>query len=171
LDAERQDQGNKEGGVARTGREKLDRGGWRGASKRNHPKGGGALPWAVVGVLGVALVGIWLGFGPQGRSHHPEPRAEITGETVLPAARYASYPRVSAVYEQAAEIAAVLDGLYCYCDCSRHSGHRSLLTCFESDHGAACDVCMTEAAVAHRMTQDGRSLEEIREAIDEFYGG
>jgi hypothetical protein len=29
---------------------------------------------------------------------------------------------------------------------------------------------MTEATVAHRMTRDGRSLDEIRDAIDEFYG-
>ena len=141
-----------------------------GASRSNIWKGGGAIPWVVVGVLGFALTGIWMGFGPAGNSHHPEPRAEVTGETVMPAARYANYPRVNAVYSQAAEIAAVLDGLYCYCDCARHSDHRSLLTCFESDHAAACDVCMTEATVAHRMTQAGRSLDEIREAIDEFYG-
>lgn len=128
------------------------------------------IPWVIVGVLCVALVGIWFGFGSAGWSSHPDPRPGINGETVVPAARYANYPRVSAVYAQAAEIASILDGLYCYCDCSRHSDHRSLLTCFETDHGAACDVCLTEATVAHRMTQDGRSLKEIREAIDEFYG-
>jgi len=130
---------------------------------------GSAIPWIVVGLLGVALIGIWVGFGSGKRSHHPDPRPGITGTTVVPASRYANYPRVNAVYAQAQEIAAVLDGLYCYCDCARHSGHRSLLTCFESDHAAACDVCMTEATVAHRMTKEGRSLEEIREAIDEFY--
>ncbi|MFH1765286.1 MAG: CYCXC family (seleno)protein, partial [Gemmatimonadota bacterium] len=132
---------------------------------------GAVLPWVAVGVLSLALVGIGMGFGPGGKSHHPDPRPGITGGTVVSAARYADYPRVNAVYAQAAEVAAVLDGLYCYCDCSNHSGHRSLLTCFESDHGAACDVCMTEASVAHQMTQDGRSLDDIRAAIDEFYGG
>jgi hypothetical protein len=29
---------------------------------------------------------------------------------------------------------------------------------------------MSEARVAHRMTRDGRSLDKIRQAIDEFYG-
>lgn len=129
-----------------------------------------AVPWVLAGVLGLSLAGIWMGFGPNVASHHPDPRPEITGETVVPAARYASYPRVNAVYTQAAEISAILDGLYCYCDCARHSGHRSLLSCFESDHAAACDVCMSEASIAHRMTMDGRSLHEVREAIDEFYG-
>ncbi len=90
---------------------------------------------------------------------------------MVSAERYASYPRVSEMYSQAAEVAAVLDGLHCYCDCSKHSAHRSLLTCFESDHGAACDICLTEAAIAYRMTKDGRALDDIRDAIDELYGG
>jgi len=132
---------------------------------------GAAAPWMVVGLFTLLLGGIWLGFGSGQGGHHPDPRPEITGVTVIPASRYVGYARVSAVYAQAAEIAAILDGLYCYCDCSRHSGHRSLLTCFESDHGAACDVCLTEAAIASRMTKDGRSLDEIRDAIDELYGG
>jgi hypothetical protein len=123
-----------------------------------------------VGLFSLLLGGIWLGFGSGQGGHHPDPWPEITGGTVIPASRYVSYARVSAVYAQAAEVAAVLDGLYCYCDCSRHSGHRSLLTCFESDHAAACDVCLTEAAIASRMTKDGRSLDEIRDAIDELYG-
>ena len=146
----------------------------RGAGKRVPGKGsarrGSVTPWIIVGVLSLVLVGTGVGVVPARGSHHPDPRSEITGETVAPASRYAGYPRVNAVYAQAAEIAAILDGLYCYCDCSRHSGHRSLLSCFETDHGAACDVCLTEATVAHRMTEDGRSLDEIRDAIDEFYG-
>ena len=123
-----------------------------------------------VGFFFLLAGGVWLGLGSTTRSHHPEPRPDITGETVLPASRYANYARVSVVYSQAAEIASILDGLYCHCDCSKHSGHRSLLSCFESDHGAACDICLSEAAIAHRMTKAGRSLEEIREAIDELYG-
>jgi hypothetical protein len=124
-----------------------------------------------VGFFFLLAGGVWVGLGLTDQGRHPEPRSGITGETVLPASRYAEYARVSAVYAQAAEVAPVLDGIYCYCDCSRHSGHRSLLTCFESDHAAACDVCLSEAAIAYRMSQDGRSLDEIRAAIDELYGG
>jgi hypothetical protein len=80
------------------------------------------------------------------------------------------YARVSAVYAQAKEVAATLDGIYCHCDCSQHAGHRSLLSCFESDHAAACDICMTEASIAYRMTKDGKSLDDIRQAVDELYG-
>ena len=130
-----------------------------------------AVPWVAVGVLAIIAAGVWWGFFSLTAGHHPDPRPDLSAETVLPAARYAEYARVGAVYAQAAEIPSVLDGLYCYCDCSRHSGHRSLFSCFESDHGAACDICLSEAALAYRMTKTGRSLEEIRDAIDELYGG
>ena len=152
------------------GRGKKSSGGGKGPP-RQPSRVGAAAPWMVVGLFSLLLGGVWLGFGSGQGGHHPDPRPEITGGTVVPASRYASYARVGAVYAQAAEVAAVLDGLHCYCDCSRHSGHRSLLTCFETDHAAACDVCLTEAAIAYRMTKDGRSLDEIRDAIDELYGG
>lgn len=125
--------------------------------------------WAAAGLFALAAGGLWLALGTSA-PRHPEPRPGITGAKVVPAARYLGYERVAAVYAQAAEIPAILDGLHCYCDCSRHSGHRSLLTCFESDHGAACDICLTETAIAYRMTKDDRSLQETRDAIDQLYG-
>jgi hypothetical protein len=63
-----------------------------------------------------------------------------------------------------------MDGLYCHCNCSRTFGHRSLLTCFESDHAAYCDICMGEAMTAARLAQKGGSLEEIRAAIERQFG-
>jgi len=146
----------------------------RGGGKSSMATGLGtrsAFPWVVVAVLSLALGAIWMGFLPGVGRHHPDPRPGITGKTVVPAAQFAASPRVSAAYAQAREIAAVLDGLHCYCGCRQGSGHRSLLTCFESDHASACDVCLTEASVAHRMVEEGRSLNEIRAAIDEYYGG
>jgi hypothetical protein len=123
-------------------------------------------------VVGLALVVVVLGLvATRGaNAGHPAPRAGLTAADVAPASRYAAYPRIAEVYEMAAQIPGVLDGLYCHCDCSRHSDHRSLLTCFQDDHGAACDVCLTEAALAFRMTTEGRSLKEIRAAVDGLYG-
>jgi hypothetical protein len=60
----------------------------------------------------------------------------------------------------------VFDGLYCYCECKENFGHKSLLTCFESEHGASCDICLTEAAMAAEMHANGASLDAIRQAID-----
>jgi hypothetical protein len=119
--------------------------------------------------LGVVVLLLGLATTRTANAHHPEPRSDLNQLNVESASRYAAYPRVAEVYEMAAEIPHVLDGLYCHCDCSRHSNHRSLLTCFQDDHGAACDVCLTEAALAHRMTNEGRSLKEIRKAVDDLY--
>lgn len=127
------------------------------------------IRYVVVG-LAVVAVGLGLATTRNANAHHPAPRAELTAEDVAPSSRYAAYPRVAEVYEMAARIPTVLDGLYCHCDCSKHSDHRSLLTCFQDDHGAACDVCLTEAALAYRMTGEGRSLNEIRKAVDGLYG-
>jgi hypothetical protein len=137
------------------------------------PKGrtGSLAPWIIMGLSALVGGGILVSANLPANSGHPEPRPGITGATVIPASRYVQYARVSAVYAQAREIAPTLDGLYCHCDCSKHSGHRSLLTCFESDHGAACDICLSEASIAYTMLQNGRTLDEIRTAIDEMYGG
>ncbi len=124
--------------------------------------------WALVGVVGVGLV-LFATTGRAGASH-PEPRAMDHAGHVVGHVRYEAYPRVAQVYQQAAAVPAVLDGLYCYCECSEHSAHYSLLDCFASDHAARCDVCLSEASIAHRMTRDGASLEQIRAAIDDLYG-
>ena len=122
-----------------------------------------------VGALAVVVLLLGLATTRTANAHHPDPRSELSALTVESSSRYASYPRIAEVYDMAAEIPHVLDGLYCHCDCSKHSNHRSLLTCFQDDHGAGCDVCLTEAALAHRMTNEGRSLKEIRQAVDDLY--
>jgi hypothetical protein len=130
---------------------------------------GNGVVW-VAGLLVVAalLLAVLAMSGDGGI--HPEPRAGVHAGDVVAAERYASFPRVAAAYEKAAAIPAVLDGLYCHCDCSDHSGHYSLLDCFRDDHAAYCDVCMAEAELAYTMTGQGKSLDEIRAAIDGFYG-
>jgi len=64
-------------------------------------------------------------------------------------------PRIAAAYRIASQIPATLNQLYCWCGCHRHSGHRSNLACFESDHGAECDICIETAEIAWRLAQQG----------------
>lgn len=99
-------------------------------------------------------------------SQHPQPQADAEAVTVMPASRYRGYSRLERVYAMAGAVKGTLDGLYCYCRCLEHSGHRSLLVCFESDHAAGCDVCLNQAALAYRMARQGASLDEIRGATD-----
>lgn len=135
---------------------------------------GAAVPKPILalGLVLILMAGIRLATSARSAyAQHPEPRADVTADKVMPPERYAGYPRIVEAYSLAAEIPHVLDGLYCYCNCAEHSGHRSLLSCFEEDHGAGCDICMLEAELAHRMHTQGASLEAIRDAIDEAWGG
>ena len=127
-------------------------------------------PWIVAGVAAVALVGVVFYTRPASGSIHPDPRPGVTGDKILPNFAIPKNPGALEAYAAARSAAATLDGVYCHCDCSKHSGHRSLLTCFESDHGAFCDICMGEAMVASGMAARGQSLMEIREAIDRQFG-
>lgn len=104
---------------------------------------------------------------------HPRVRPTATAGRVLAADRVAALgdAEVARIYSLAREVPQVLDGLYCYCNCDRHAGHHSLLSCFESDHGSHCGVCLREAEMAHKLHQEGKSLQEIRAEIDRAFGG
>ena len=72
-------------------------------------------------------------------------------------------------YQAAREIPEVLDSLYCYCDCEKHSGHKSLLSCYVDEHALNCDICINEALMAYELHKKGESMDAIRKAIDERF--
>ena len=127
-------------------------------------------PWVFAGVAAAALAAAVFVTRPASGSTHPEPRAGITAAKVLTEADIPRTPGAVEAYAAARNAAATLDAVYCYCDCSKHAGHRSLLTCFESDHGAYCDICMGEAMLANQLAGRGTSLQDIRTAIDRQFG-
>lgn len=141
-----------------------------GSSRKKGPRNRAPI-WIMSGsVLAALLVlGIISQRGGGGMSHHPTPRVNATELAVMPAARYASSPRVAQTYTMAAQIPQMLDGVFCYCMCAQTFGHYSLLDCFREDHAADCDVCLNEAMIAYQMTQDGASLDDIRQAVDQQY--
>jgi hypothetical protein len=124
----------------------------------------------VAGGAAAALALVLLLTRSAGGTTHPEPRPGITAEKVLVGAAIPNTPGAVQAYAAASQAAATLDGVYCHCDCSKHAGHRSLLTCFETDHGAYCDICMGEAVLAAQLSARGSSLQTIREAIDRQFG-
>lgn len=103
------------------------------------------------------------------RARHPEPRPGITAEKVLPDEKIPE--RYRDAYQAAREIPQVLDGIFCHCHCEEVKGLRSLLSCFESEMPQSCGICLGEARLAKRMHARGRSLDEIRKAVDERFGG
>jgi len=74
--------------------------------------------------------------------------------------------KTASSYEIARAIPEILDSLYCYCDCKKHFGHKSLLTCYVDDHAAYCDVCMDEAIRAYELFKQGKDILTIRKTID-----
>ena len=127
-------------------------------------------PWIVAGTAAIVLAAVLFSAQPAAGGTHPDPRPGITAERVLTGAAIPNTPGAAEAYAAARGAASTLDGVYCHCDCSKHAGHRSLLTCFETNHGAYCDICMGEAMLASQLAGRGRSLQEIRAAIDAQFG-
>ncbi|MGZ8413818.1 MAG: PCYCGC motif-containing (lipo)protein [Gemmatirosa sp.] len=100
---------------------------------------------------------------------HPDPRPGVTAERVLAEADVPEKYRDA--YRAAREYPQVLDGIFCHCDCEAHRGLRSLLSCYESTMPQSCGICVGEARLARRLHERGKSLVEIRAAVDESYGG
>jgi hypothetical protein len=100
---------------------------------------------------------------------HPDPRPGITGEHVLAESELGKSRRVREAYAAARTHPEMFDGVYCACRCDKSMNHRSLLSCFESRQAIGCMACCEEAEVVARMARDGKSLEEIRLAVDKEF--
>jgi hypothetical protein len=124
------------------------------------------LPW-IIAAAAVLALGALVVFTQHGNATiHPSPRPGITAANVLPEAVVPHAAGAAEAYAAARAMPQVLDGVFCHCECARNFGHRSLLTCFESEHGSQCDICMGEAMMAVQLASQGNSLDQIRGAID-----
>jgi len=72
-------------------------------------------------------------------------------------------------YQAAKDIPQILAQLPCYCHCDRGQGHKSLHSCFESEHGENCGICIGEALMAYNLHKQV-SVGEIRKQIIGAYG-
>lgn len=75
-----------------------------------------------------------------------------------------SNKNVAMAYQAAKQIPEVLAQQPCYCYCDRR-GHRGLLDCFATKHGADCDICVKEALFAMQEHRKGKTPEQIRAEI------
>ena len=72
-------------------------------------------------------------------------------------------------YQAAKEIPQTLAQLPCYCHCDRGHNHKSLHSCFESEHGEDCGICIAEALMAYNLQKQGLAVSEIRKQIIAAY--
>ena len=109
--------------------------------KENEPRNKGRKVSFVI--AGLLLAGFlawgWIGsMGPVG-----EPNRDLAAfggyvrrETRTPLSPALFVGQTARAYQVAWEIPEILDQLYCYCECDKHMGHVSLLSCFTDNHGA-----------------------------------
>ena len=106
--------------------------------------------------------------------NHPDPRAGVTAEKVLSVSDLGEKARKSILeaYSAAREYPLIFDGLACACGCHGDASyqHRSLLVCYETRQPTGCQACQMEAAFVGRMAKDGKTLAEIRLAVDKKFG-
>jgi hypothetical protein len=102
---------------------------------------------------------------------HPTPRPGITAANVLTKEQLADSPKLIPLFDLVREIPEVVDGIRCNCGCAEVPGFYSLLSCYEGDAMArACPVCQGQARVVSRLHKEGKTLDQIRVAIDARYG-
>ncbi len=105
------------------------------------------------------------------RFAHPTPRAGITGAKVLKAADLTKSPYLVELFDGIRAIPQIADGIGCHCGCAELNSHYSLLSCYEGDAMAkSCPICQGEGRVTVRLAKAGKSLSEIRVAIDAQFG-
>ena len=77
-------------------------------------------------------------------------------------------PEVGPAYEIARKYPATLDRLHCFCECQESMMHRhkTLLTCFTSEHAAGCGICQREAILAARLKDQGLADEQIELTVE-----
>jgi hypothetical protein len=116
----------------------------------------------------------WRGLPAADPLPHPEPRSGITADRVLKADDLGDKPRraVLEAYDAARQHPQIFDGLACGCGCHGEASyqHRSLLVCYETRQPTGCPSCREEATFVGRLVKDGKTLAEIRTAVDKKFG-
>ena len=93
---------------------------------------------------------------------------------VLPSRLFAD-PRfdkeVVPAYEAARKYPQTLDRLHCFCECQESMTHRhkTLLTCYTSNHAAGCGICLKEALMAAELKEKGLSDDQIENTVESIF--
>jgi uncharacterized protein with PCYCGC motif len=131
---------------------------------------------------------------PAGLSNTQQTAAVPMGSMVMPTSEQASAiwdarpafvrdadPETQTAYAFALARPDVLQWLPCYCGCAA-MGHKSNLDCFFQrqqagprtgfeQHASGCDVCVKIAVMGREMLRQGKTMIQIRAAVDAAFGG
>ncbi len=76
---------------------------------------------------------------------------------------------VAKAYNLAGQNRELLDSMYCYCNCKKNFGHKSLLSCYVDKHAADCKICMDQAFYADSRFKEGMDIAQVRLAVDKKF--
>jgi hypothetical protein len=129
-------------------------------SKRNGPAGliAGVMVAALLGLAGVAVYQMRAAAAPP---------ATANSLTLDPDLFQGEVRQAYLVAQNHPELLAQLD---CYCGCEQHQGHKNLLDCFRTNHGAGCATCTGEAVTASQLLDNGTPVDQIHELLRQRYG-
>ncbi|MEO8433220.1 MAG: PCYCGC motif-containing (lipo)protein [Acidobacteriota bacterium] len=92
---------------------------------------------------------------------------------IIDASRFATWndTDVRKAYEVARKYPDTLDQIHCFCECkeSPREHHKTLLTCFTTEHGAGCGICQHEAMLAGKLKDEGASDEEVEATVEALH--
>ena len=102
---------------------------------------------------------------------HPSPRPGITAAKVLTRAQLEDRPNLVPLFDSVRKIPEVVDGIRCNCNCTNPPELYSLLSCYEAEGMARdCVICQGQGRLAVRLHGEGKTLDQIRNAIDAKFG-
>ena len=90
-------------------------------------------------------------------------------------------PQTEEAYAYALYHPQIVQWMPCYCGCARMD-HRSNLDCYLKravpgqatqfeEHASYCEICVKTTLLTKQLVSEGKSLREIRQAVDSTFGG
>ncbi|MFE8695809.1 PCYCGC motif-containing (lipo)protein [Cytobacillus sp. FJAT-53684] len=90
------------------------------------------------------------------------------------------HEQIQMVYAAVGDYQDLLEYIPCYCGCKDSAAHKDNYDCFIyenkengevvwDDHGTRCGTCLDTAAESINLYNEGKSMKEIRQYIDEKY--
>jgi hypothetical protein len=128
-------------------------------------------------LLPVALIAVggergWAASSMRGeqKKPHPTPRRGIDASHVVAARELDGDADAIETFDMIRQIPEIADGIRCSCGCDEAESFYSLLSCFERDGMAReCPICKGHARLIHRLHRQGKTLAQIRTAVDAAY--
>ncbi|HKV53565.1 MAG TPA: CYCXC family (seleno)protein [Candidatus Binataceae bacterium] len=120
----------------------------------------------IVGVVAALVVGLAGGLVYQMRAAADPAASSASSLTLNPDLFQGETHDAYVVAQKHPELLAQLD---CYCGCEQHEGHKNLLDCFRTNHGAGCATCVGEAVTAGKLMDQGTPVEQIRQLLRARY--